>query len=313
MPSPTPKRFPDRDASRPCAPSASRSRPGSSSTASTRRLAGRAMARRGMGKLVFLDLVDLSGRMQVICDTRRTGEIDVHLGDVVGVVGRPSKSKRGEPSLAADAVEVLARNTQPLPDTFHGLTDVELRYRKRYLDLLMNEQTRADFVLRARIVTAVRALPRPRGLRRGRDAGAAAALRRRLRAAVHDPPQRARPGLLPPDRDRAVPQAADRRRASSASTRSARTSATRASRSSTTPSSRCSSGTRRTPTTATRWRASRSSSSRSRSRCSGRRTVTFRGHEIVARAARGARVTFAGSLAEHGLWIRDEADAARGA
>jgi lysyl-tRNA synthetase class 2 len=109
-----------------------------------------------MGKLVFLDLVDRSGRIQVICDTARTGEIDVHLGDVVGVSGRPAKSKRGEPSLAADEVVVLARNTQPLPDTFHGLTDVELRYRKRYLDLLMNEETRADFLLRSRIVTAIR-------------------------------------------------------------------------------------------------------------------------------------------------------------
>ena len=80
-------------------------------------------------------------------------------------------------------VELLSRNTQPLPDTFHGLTDVEQRYRKRYLDLLVNEETREDFVLRARIVSAVRALPRRRGLRRGRDAGAAAPLRRRVRAA----------------------------------------------------------------------------------------------------------------------------------
>ena len=99
-----------------------------------------------MGKLVFLDLVDRSGRIQLICDTSKTGELDVHLGDVVGVVGRPGKSKRGEPSLLADSVEVLARNRSPLPDTFHGLTDVELRYRKRYLDLLMNEETRADFL-----------------------------------------------------------------------------------------------------------------------------------------------------------------------
>jgi lysyl-tRNA synthetase class 2 len=124
--------------------------------AETRRLAGRAMARRGMGKLVFVDLVDRSGRMQLICDTSRTGELDIHLGDVLGVVGRPGKSKRGEPSLLADSVEVLARNRQSLPDTFHGLTDVELRYRKRYLDLLMNEETRETFRLRARIVAAVR-------------------------------------------------------------------------------------------------------------------------------------------------------------
>jgi lysyl-tRNA synthetase class 2 len=97
----TPKRFPDRDEvaavraeCEPLAPGEELDR--------VRRLAGRAMARRGMGKLVFLDLVDRSGRIQVICDTSRTGELDVHLGDVVGVSGRPAKSKRGEPSLAAD-------------------------------------------------------------------------------------------------------------------------------------------------------------------------------------------------------------------
>ena len=109
-----------------------------------------------MGKLVFVDLVDRSGRIQLICDTSTTGELDVHLGDVLGVVGRPGKSKRGEPSLLADSVEVLAPNPSPLPDSFHGLTDVELRYRKRYLDLLMNEETRADFIARTRIVTAIR-------------------------------------------------------------------------------------------------------------------------------------------------------------
>ena len=82
-------------------------------------------------------------------------------------------------------LELLAKNRAPLPDTFHGLTDVELRYRKRYLDLLMNEETRADFLLRSRVVAAIR-LPGRGGLRRGRDTGAAAPLRRRLRAAVRD-------------------------------------------------------------------------------------------------------------------------------
>ncbi len=121
-----------------------------------RRLAGRTMARREMGKLVFVDLVDRSGRIQLICDTSKTGELEVRLGDVIGAVGRPGKSRRGEPSLLADSVDVLAPNQSPLPDTFHGLTDVELRYRKRYLDLLMNDETRADFVMRTKIVTAIR-------------------------------------------------------------------------------------------------------------------------------------------------------------
>src|SRR5437588_11612210 len=121
-----------------------------------RRLAGRVLARRDMGKLVFLDLVDRSGRIQLLCHTEKTGDIDVHLGDVVGVTGSPSKSKRGEPSLDADSLEILARIKTPLPDTFHGVTDVEARYRRRYLDLLMNEDSRRDAILRARMVTAMR-------------------------------------------------------------------------------------------------------------------------------------------------------------
>jgi lysyl-tRNA synthetase class 2 len=121
-----------------------------------RRLAGRVLARRDMGKLVFLDLVDRSGRIQLLCPEARTGEIAVHLGDVVGAIGKPTKSRRGEPSLIVDELVLLSRIRAPLPDTFHGLTDVEQRYRRRYLDLLMNDDTRADFMLRARIVSAVR-------------------------------------------------------------------------------------------------------------------------------------------------------------
>ena len=150
-----PKRFPDRDEIAAVRAEAEPLEDGADA-GTNRRIAGRVMARRGMGKLVFIDLVDLSGRIQVICDVGVTGEVDVHLGDVVGVVGRPAKSRRGEPSVLAGRVEVLSQNTQPLPDTFHGLTDVELRYRKRYLDLLMNEETRDVFVTRARIVTAIR-------------------------------------------------------------------------------------------------------------------------------------------------------------
>jgi lysyl-tRNA synthetase class 2 len=150
-----PKRFPDRDEIAAVRTEAEPLADGADA-GTTRRIAGRAMARRGMGKLVFVDVVDRSGRIQVICDSAVTGEVEVHLGDVVGIVGRPAKSRRGEPSVLAESVEVLSRNTQPLPDTFHGLTDVELRYRKRYLDLLMNEETRRVFVTRARIVTAIR-------------------------------------------------------------------------------------------------------------------------------------------------------------
>ena len=123
----------------------------------TRRLAGRVMARRDLGKLVFLDLVDRSGRIQLLCHLETTGEIDVHLGDVVGVTGAPAKSKRGEPSLQVASLELLAPIRTPLPDTFHGVTDVEARYRRRYVDLLMNEDSRRDTILRARMITAIRA------------------------------------------------------------------------------------------------------------------------------------------------------------
>ena len=151
-----PKRFPNRDEVATVRAESGRLTPGETAD-TTRRLAGRVMARRDMGKLVFLDLVDRSGRIQLLCAVERTGEIDVHLGDVVGVTGSPAKSRRGEPSLQVESLELLARIRTPLPDTFHGLTDVEARYRRRYLDLLMNEESRRDAILRARIVSEVRA------------------------------------------------------------------------------------------------------------------------------------------------------------
>jgi lysyl-tRNA synthetase, class II len=121
-----------------------------------RRVAGRVMARRDMGKLVFLDLVDRSGRIQLLCAEERSGPVDVDLGDIVGAEGRATKTRRGEPTLAVDELTLLAKIKRPLPDTFHGLKDVEARYRQRYLDLLVNEESRADFGIRTRMVTAIR-------------------------------------------------------------------------------------------------------------------------------------------------------------
>src|ERR1700745_1037144 len=94
-----PKRFPDRDEAAAVRGEAEQLEPGATDTATKRRLAGRVMARRDMGKLVFLDLVDRSGRMQLICPVERTGQLDLHLGDIVGVIGSPGRAKRGEPSL----------------------------------------------------------------------------------------------------------------------------------------------------------------------------------------------------------------------
>ena len=150
-----PKRFPDRDDIAAVRVEAETLENGATQE-TTRRLAGRVMARRDLGKLVFLDLVDRSGRIQLLCPVERTGEVEIHLGDIVGVSGSPAKSRRGEPSLQVDSLEVLARSHTPLPDTFHGLTDVELRYRKRYLDLLMNEESRGDALIRARTVSTIR-------------------------------------------------------------------------------------------------------------------------------------------------------------
>ncbi len=120
------------------------------------RLAGRIMARRGHGGIVFLDLVDRTGRIQLVVQDPGESLDDLDLGDIVGVGGHPMRTKRGEPSLSVTEFEPLAKIHSPLPDTFHGLTDVEQRYRRRHLDLLMNEDVRADFLLRTAMVSAIR-------------------------------------------------------------------------------------------------------------------------------------------------------------
>jgi lysyl-tRNA synthetase, class II len=151
-----PKRFPDRDEVAAVRAEADALEP-SAEAETTRRLAGRVLARRDMGKLMFLDLVDRSGRIQLIVRPDELGGVDLDLGDVIGVEGVATKSRRGEPSLLVRSLELLAKIRAPLPDTFHGMTDVEQRYRRRYLDLLMNEGSRADAILRARMITAIRA------------------------------------------------------------------------------------------------------------------------------------------------------------
>jgi lysyl-tRNA synthetase, class II len=147
-----PKRFPDREEIAAVRAEAEKAEPGES-LHQEHRIAGRVMARREMGKLTFLDLVDRSGRIQLIAD----GKLDVDLGDVVGATGKPGRSRRGEPSLMTSQVELLAKIRRPLPDTFHGVTDTETRYRQRYLDLLMNPESRDLALIRPRIVAAVRA------------------------------------------------------------------------------------------------------------------------------------------------------------
>ena len=150
-----PKRFPDRVEIASVREEAEPLEAGQEAEETTR-IAGRVMARRDMGKLVFLDLVDRSGRIQLLCAQERTGPIDVDLGDIVGAEGRPTKTRRGEPSLAVDELTLLAKIKRPLPDTFHGVQDTETRYRQRYLDLLMNDESRELALTRTRIVAEAR-------------------------------------------------------------------------------------------------------------------------------------------------------------
>jgi lysyl-tRNA synthetase class 2 len=147
-----PKRFPDREEIAAVRAEAEKAESGESLD-QEHRVAGRVMARREMGKLTFLDVVDRSARIQLIAREK----VDLDLGDVIGVTGRPGRSKRGEPSLEVTQLELLAKIRRPLPDTFHGVTDTETRYRQRYLDLLMSEGSRALTLTRTRIVQAVRA------------------------------------------------------------------------------------------------------------------------------------------------------------
>ena len=125
------------------------------------RVAGRLAARRGQGKMAFLDVVDRSGRMQVQSRSDVLGDdherlLNLDLGDLVGIDGTVFKSRRGELSLRVDAYTVLAKSLRPPPDKHHGLQDVEQRYRHRELDLIGNEETRALFLARAKVVAAIR-------------------------------------------------------------------------------------------------------------------------------------------------------------
>src|SRR5919202_6243902 len=127
------------------------------------RVAGRLHARRGQGKMAFLDLDDRSGRLQLQAKADVLGEerlaqlLELDLGDLIGVDGLAFRSRRGELSLRVEDFAVLAKSLRPPPDKFHGLQDVETRFRRRELDLIANEDAREVFLARARIVSAIRA------------------------------------------------------------------------------------------------------------------------------------------------------------
>ncbi|MCB1821077.1 MAG: lysine--tRNA ligase, partial [Candidatus Competibacteraceae bacterium] len=126
------------------------------------RIAGRMMAQRIMGKASFVRLRDQSGDIQLFVQksTLPEGLYEAFktwdLGDILGAEGVVFKTKTGELSIKVDALRLLTKSLRPLPEKFHGLADQEIRYRQRYVDLIMNETTRATFRLRSALVAHIR-------------------------------------------------------------------------------------------------------------------------------------------------------------
>ena len=125
-------------------------------------LGGRLMSKRGMGKVSFCDLQDKSGRIQIYA---RKDEMDEEaynrfkkydIGDIVGVRGQVFRTQKGEMSIRAHEITLLSKSLQPLPEKFHGLTDKELRYRQRYVDLIMNPESKRNFEIRSKFVAFLR-------------------------------------------------------------------------------------------------------------------------------------------------------------
>ncbi|MBN3524377.1 lysine--tRNA ligase [Paenibacillus apiarius] len=125
-------------------------------------LAGRIMAKRGMGKASFAHIQDLTGRIQIYVrqDTVPEPKFEafsmLDLGDIIGVRGIVFKTKTGETTIKVLELEVLSKSLYPLPEKYHGLKDVELRYRQRYVDLIMNPEVQQTFIARSRIIQAMR-------------------------------------------------------------------------------------------------------------------------------------------------------------
>lgn len=125
-------------------------------------IAGRIMTKRGKGKAGFAHIQDLSGQIQIYVRQDNVGEKEYEvftmadLGDIVGVTGVVFKTKTGELSVKAKEFEVLSKALRPLPEKFHGLKDVEQRYRQRYLDLIMNSESKETFITRSRIIRSIR-------------------------------------------------------------------------------------------------------------------------------------------------------------
>ncbi len=126
-------------------------------------ICGRLISIRKMGKLAFGHLQDINGRIQISLSVDRLGQEEfkklkkrIDIGDFIGVTGEVFRTRTGELTVAADSCTLLGKALQPLPEKWHGLQDVELCQRKRYLDLIMNEEARERFLLRSRVVSRIR-------------------------------------------------------------------------------------------------------------------------------------------------------------
>ncbi len=125
-------------------------------------IAGRIMQKRNMGKASFAHIQDLSGKIQVYVRKDHIGDVMyeafdlLDIGDLIGVKGHVFKTRTGETSVKAAEIEVLTKSLYPLPDKFHGLKDVEMRYRQRYVDLIVNPEVQQTFITRSRIIQSMR-------------------------------------------------------------------------------------------------------------------------------------------------------------
>jgi len=132
-------------------------------------VAGRIMANRPMGKISFLDLRDGSGKIQLCFHKERLSEQNLELfkeldiGDIIGVKGNLGRTKSGEPTVWVEDFTLLAKSLQPLPEKWHGLSDVDKRYRQRYLDLISNPDVKETFKVRSQVITAIHQFLNERG------------------------------------------------------------------------------------------------------------------------------------------------------
>ena len=126
------------------------------------RVAGRLMSKRGMGKVLFCDLQDNAGRIQLFVKIDEMGEEEFNrfkkndIGDIVGAEGEVFTTKTGEISIRTSSIQLLSKSLLPLPDKFHGLTDKEIRFRQRYVDLMVNPEVKQNFIIRSKFLKHMR-------------------------------------------------------------------------------------------------------------------------------------------------------------